>query len=262
MFMPDNRPNNLKHFVSHRVQYLEEVKKLQRGIVLVPNGSPTRLSLDEVINYIAAGGLVEPHQLAVGRMTRGRLLVILPENMDRDQAIRAIPQWVWDIGYTVEAWSQLADATIAVPRFKLWVDLIGVPLECMHEDEIAGAVAHFGTYLGTLEPEGSGELSIWSVVPAASDLALVAKIVSFMIGGLETVVTLRVRRWTYAPVYTALDLPQPPPKYKQPREDHRIPQVISSDIEALTMAFKRPRWFAEEEVIPMSLKALREVYRG
>jgi hypothetical protein len=144
-------------------------------------------------------------------MTRDRLLIILPEGTDRDKAIRAIPQWIWDQGYTIEAWTQLAYTMIFVPCFKLWVDFIGVPMECIHKDEIAGATGHFGTYLGTLESEGLGELSVWSAILATTDLALVPKTVSFMVGGLETVAEIRVRRWVCVSVYTALDLPQPLP---------------------------------------------------
>jgi hypothetical protein len=71
----------------------------------------------------------------------------------------------------------------------------------MHEENISKVISHFGTYLGTLEPEASRELSIWSTILATIDLTLVLKNVSFMAGEVETVASLQARRWVIGPVY-------------------------------------------------------------
>jgi hypothetical protein len=116
----------------------------------------------------------------------------------------------------VQAWSSLTDANINILRFKIWVDLVGFPIECMHEDEVVSVVSHFGTYLGTLEREGPRELCVWSEVLATTDLALVSKTESFMVGGLETIVEFWARLWISRSIYIATELPQSPLKYRSP----------------------------------------------
>jgi hypothetical protein len=83
---------------------------------------------------------------------------------------------------------------VVVPRFKIWIDIQEVPADCSNEEEIAKSFTHFGTYLGTIELEAPSDLSTWSLVLATTDLAAVPKTVSFMVGGIEMISTLRARR--------------------------------------------------------------------
>jgi hypothetical protein len=130
--MSDNRPDNLKHFVTHKEKHMTELQKPNHDIMLALGEKAGALSLDEVADCVAAGGLVTPPQL---------------EDANRDGVIRSIPLWIWEHGYTVQAWSSLTDANINILRFKIRVDLVGFPIECMHEDEVVSVVSHFGTYL-------------------------------------------------------------------------------------------------------------------
>jgi hypothetical protein len=71
----------------------------------------------------------------------------------------------------------------------------------MFEKEIKKAISHFGAYLGTLEPKVPWDLCVWSAVLVMTDVTLISHTMSFMVGGVEIVITLRVRRWASGLVY-------------------------------------------------------------
>jgi hypothetical protein len=83
MMMPNNRPDNIKHYVSRNANHMAELDRLKRGIVLTPGPNAGSLTHDEVAGCVAASGLVEHHQLAIGLLQGGRFLIILSEAGER-----------------------------------------------------------------------------------------------------------------------------------------------------------------------------------
>jgi hypothetical protein len=87
---------------------------------------------------------------------------------------------------------------------------------------------------------------VWSAVLATTDLALVSKMASFMVGGLETIVEFWARLWisrSSRSIYIATELPQSPLKYKSPTLCRPNYQEPTHDSDNAMVVFKHPRWF-------------------
>jgi Domain of unknown function (DUF4283) len=214
--MPENRRKSITCFIDRTDEYFKEVARLNRAVVLDVGEWDVDLTPDEVAAYAAKTNLVRPEELQIAIITMGRYLIILPEGLSTDTFIKAMPLHCWKIGLSYRPWSQLEDSTIIMTRFKVWIDLIGLPLNLWSEKVVRMAVSQMGVYLGTINPKRSADLSFWSVVVATPDLETIPEELKLVIGGLEYKVRVSVNKWVHTPLYTAADFPKQPLRYSPP----------------------------------------------
>jgi hypothetical protein len=88
-----------------------------------------KLTGEAVAKYVAESKLVKPNNLLVGTLTKDRYLVLLLTDTDRDGVARAISRRVWDLGLSLETYSPMEDVEVSIPFYKIWIDLVGIPIE-------------------------------------------------------------------------------------------------------------------------------------
>jgi hypothetical protein len=120
--------------------------------------------------------------------------MILPPGIEMDKVAKAIPRWVWDKGITLHSYSPLMDAGIAIPFFRVWLDLEGIPLELWKEGDVVRAVSRFGMYLGSLEPVMGGNYTTWSVFMAVEELERIPHAIEMKIVGMTFLVAVQPKR--------------------------------------------------------------------
>lgn len=209
------------------------------------------LSIDNVTQMACRTGLVHKEEIQISQLSGSRYLIILPEAMHPETFINATPQDLWDEGFSFQQWHPMEGASISIPAYKVLLRLVGLPPHLHREKHVRTAVARFGVFLGSVEPEDPASLASWLVAVGVDDLTLVPPQLVLHIGGAVHYVQTYAEAWHRAPIYTAEDMPKHPPIYKRPQP----PPSSSSSSETGTMK-------DDSELIPMSAQVLREMCRG
>lgn len=68
------------------------------------------------------------------------------------------------------------------------IDIIGAFLDLYREREIIRATSMFGVYLGKVEQSTPGDVAIWTMAIATTDLAIIPHTVAYRVGGRVEVV--------------------------------------------------------------------------
>lgn len=138
--MPENIPLQTYCFVDRDELYFREIERLSRGVVLHAENLEFQMPVDEVARYVVHTNLVKLEKIEVSAIDRSRFLIIFPEGLSQETFIRATPSVLWDHGITFQPWTPLTDTTITIPRFKVLLDFIGVPMHLWREREIVRSV--------------------------------------------------------------------------------------------------------------------------
>jgi hypothetical protein len=182
-------------------------------VLVLPPEDELDLTLDEVAGFTMSTGLVYLQEISVGRMARGNHIIILPVGLALEVLVRAIPQRVWDIGVRFKTWSLLDRATVAVPRFKVWVSIVDMPPELWNVTEAKNVAALFGTYLGTINLAYEGCIISWNMVVAVTDLVLIPDNATINIVGMDIWMCIVVIKWVHYKLYAAEDFLKPAISY-------------------------------------------------
>lgn len=127
--LPDDRPKKIVCFIERDDEYFTERAKLDNVVIMYNPALEVDLSIEEVAEYAATSGLVKANEISVGIMTRSRYAILLPMGIDPVQFIKSIPSRVWMDGFSFSLWCPLDDANVVIPRYKVMLDLIGIPLD-------------------------------------------------------------------------------------------------------------------------------------
>ncbi|KAF3327391.1 hypothetical protein FCM35_KLT07509 [Carex littledalei] len=214
--LPTDRPQKIICFIERDEQYYEELGKLDNAVVMYNPSLEVDLSIEQVAEYAASSGLVKASDISVGVMTRSRYVILLPICIDPAKFIRGIPSRVWEEGFSFSLWCPLDDAKVVIPRYKVMLDLVGIPLDLYKEQNVIRAISSIGTYLGTVAQVMEGDVACWTVVVATSSLSLIPHQVAYIIGGLEKLVDVVPKACVQGEVYKPCDLPQPKEVFNPP----------------------------------------------
>ncbi|KAF3332187.1 perakine reductase-like isoform X1 [Carex littledalei] len=108
------------------------------------------------------------------------------------------------------------NANVIVPRFKVLLDLVGVPVHIWDEKKIARMVSKFGLFLVTIAPEHATNFMAVRVAVAMDDLAKIPLSMGIVVGGLEHPVRIRTIAWKKGAIYEVADFPKAPPRLHRP----------------------------------------------
>lgn len=214
--LPDDRPQKIVCFIERDDQYYEEMGKLDNVVIMFNPSLEVDLTLDQVGQYAASSGLVKASDISVGIMTRSRYVILLPICINPTRFIRSIPSRVWDEGFPFSLWCPLENVKVVVPRYKVMLDLVDIPLDLYREKNIIRATSAIGTYLGTVNQIMEGDIACWTVVVSTSSLSLIPHQIAYRIGGLEKLVNVIPKACIQGEVYKPCDLPQPKKKFLPP----------------------------------------------
>lgn len=251
--MPEGRPVEVDCYVERDAQYYDEIAKLEGTVIMYKPDLEVDLEVEEVAKYAEKTGLVSAKAVSVGILTRSRYAILLPHGLAAETFIKAVPREVWEEGFSFTQWSLLDDAVVDNPQYKVLIDLIGIPPDLYREREVIRAVSSFGMFLGTVPQSTPGDIAVWTVAVATSDLAKVPHRVTYRVGGLKRVVEVVPRNWIHSPLFNREEIPRPQPKIRppQPEADEMVP-LPRSVLRELCMG-------RAVDTLPA---AMREVLRG
>lgn len=209
------------------------------------------LSTDNAAEFASRTKLVTKEELQISEMSGARFLIVLPEGLHPKTFINATPQELWDEGITFQPWTPLEDASISIPAYKVLLRLVGLPPHLFREKYVKQAVARFGVFLGSMEPENPSSVASWLVAVGVDDLSLIPPQMAVHIGGMVHYARVHAEAYRRAPIYSAEDLPKQPMIYRRPQQAPSSP--TSSD---------DTNYMDEQELIPCSSRVLREICRG
>lgn len=220
-YMPPNRPKKITSYLERDGEYYHEVSKLQNSIILYTASLNFQLGVDKVTEYAAETGLVNVKEVHIGKMSKARVVIFLPEGLAPETFIEATPQHLWDMGLSFQRWNQLEDGELHNPTYKVLMDIVGFPPPIYREKAIIRAVSRFGLYLGSVTQQHQGDIAEWTVVVGVKELEEVPDMASLVVGGIEYEAEVHVQMWSTGPVFKKEDMPKPPDKINGPK-----PKVI------------------------------------
>lgn len=170
--MPTDRPISLHCFLERDQEYFEELDRLQQAVVMYTSGYKWDLSVDNVVTLACRTNKVQKEEISVSQMCGSRFLIILPEGLHPDTFINTTPQDLWDEGITFQPWTPLEDASISIPTYKVLLKLVGLPSPLHRERYVKQAIARFGVFLSSVDPENPSSIASWLVAVGVDDLSL------------------------------------------------------------------------------------------
>lgn len=226
LILPEGRPEKVLCLIDRDDDFFIEVERLRKAVILKGD----QVGANDLIQMVVDTGLVREEKLRVARLSGGRVLVHLPNGLQVDTLITALPLESWEKGYDAQPWSEIRDAEVVLPRFKLIIDLEDFPVHMWKEEAAQRPVSCIGLYLGSIPLVDRSDYSHWRVAIATTDLGRVPDRVGFVIGGIEHISQVKVFNWEIGPVYSPSDFPEHPVKY--PRSVSATdwePEALSSD---------------------------------
>lgn len=247
--MPEGRPQTVHCFIDRDVEYFMELEALSRAVVVHNLGFQGDLSVENIADYSVKTGLVTKDDIQVSILPGPKYLIRLPSSVSVEAFIKATPYEAWDKGLSFQQWTPMEDVATVIPRFKILLDLVGVPVLLWRDTHIAKAVSQFGVYLGKLEQEEANSLESCMVAVGTDDLAKIPQTIAMYVGGMKFPVLVRPITWKRSVIYKAEDFPTLPAKFSRPpipTHTNSFHQVLHND----------------EEFIPMRKQVLVEMCKG
>jgi hypothetical protein len=96
---------------------------------------------------------------------------------------------------------------------------------------------------------------------AVEELERIPHAIEMKIAGIPFLVAVQPKRWLHGSIYTIADFPAGSVKYNAPAPQDQLARPSSREAEDI-IVIKRPRWFEEDDVVPMSLIILRQIFKG
>lgn len=214
--MPDDRIKKVTVFLERDEAFFREIDKLSTAVILNETKAGPLLDVHRVEQMAVDTGLVREEEIRVAQLPNERFLIQLPRGLAVDTFVKATPGYLWDEGFIFQHWSQMEGAQVLMPRFKVLIDLIGVPPHLWREDYIVSATAKLGLFLGTVAPEHASDYTAWRLAIATDDLRRIPPTMGMVVGGVEHPIEVKTIAWSRGPIYQASDFPVTPPVLPRP----------------------------------------------
>lgn len=254
--LPEGRPENITVFIDRDEAFFREVEVLNRAVVMHCADQALKIHAGQVLQIALDTKLVNEREVSVSEITGGRFLIHLPEGLAVETFVRALPEKLWEDGFAFQQWSLLDDATVRMPRFKVLLDLVGLPSHQWRDSSVINAVSKMGLFLGTVANERPTDLSALRVAIATDDLLTVSKHITLVVGGLEYTAEVRPVTWERGPIYSAGDFPVLPKRFT--RYQHPEPTYSEADSDSSS----GNTGLGDDELIPCSRRVLMEICQG
>lgn len=237
--LPQERPAKTYCYINRDEHHHQEIVRLENAVVLYAPDIEVDLTIDQVAEYAAMSGLVDLKDVSIGILNGSRYLIHLPHDIQPSRFISAIPDKVWELGFSFSQWSQ-AKTTICIPKYKALLDLVGVPVHLSNENDISKAVSSFGVYLGTLEQCTVGDLAYWTVAVAVTEIENIPYEIDFVYGGQAKPVEIRSKGWLPSPLYKLEELPRTSPAVsRQPEPEEALSETEEGSPRGETISLSR-----------------------
>ena len=256
--MPTNRPKKDTCFIERDATFFQEVSKLDHSVVIYGKGAILQMEVHEVVAIAEATGLVRKEELRVAKLSGERFLLNLPRGLAVETFVKKLPGWLWDEGFEFRQWSVLDDANVKMPRFKVLLDLIGVPMHLQRENYLAKVISKYGIYLGSVTSEHDSDCSTWRLALATDDLNRIPLSVDMVAGGLEYPVEVDTIHWEKGSLYQASDFPLAPQNISRPPQPPPPPATEEEVFHDIARS-KRP---GGDELIHCSKRVLFDLCKG
>lgn len=254
--MPDGRPETLMCFIERDTAFYREVEKLKHAVIIYGSHGLS-LTLSQAVEIAVNTGLVRPEEIRVASLARKRTLIHLPRGLKVDTFIRALPPALWDRGFSIQPWSQIEGTEIVMPRFKVLLDLVDLPIHLRRAEHVSKAVSGIGVYLGSVPLEQDTDCSYWRVAVATNDLGRVPQNLTLVVGGVKHNILVMPVTWKAGPIYTSADFPPPAMRYSKPLPPQPPRRMDQPDQEPPQ---RRPAHRNDEEdMVHCSRKVLMEI---
>lgn len=233
--LPDGRPKRLTIFVERDDEFFKEVDSLSNAVVLYAENQGLYIEVHQVVRMVMETKLVSKDEISVAQLTRERFLIHLPRGLAVETFVKALPANLWDQGFSFQQWSLLDDAEVKMPRFKVLLDLVGLPIHQWRDINVSKAVAQLGVYLGSVQPEHASDLSAFRVAIGTDDLMRIPDGLDVVVGGLTYPVEVVPVRWEKGPIYNTSDFPILPQRFAKPPTPPKESQdeLDHAEVEAL-----------------------------
>ncbi|KAF3338732.1 hypothetical protein FCM35_KLT17569 [Carex littledalei] len=201
--MPDGRPKEITVFVERDDAFFTEVDRLSNAVVMYCRHQALALEAHRVVRMAVDTKLLRPEEVRVAQLAGERFLIHLPRGLAVETSVRALPADLWDQGFTFQQWSILDEANVNMPRFKVLLDIVGLPPHLRRETTIINGIAQFGVYLGSVLPEHASDHTTWRVAVGTDDLNCIPESLKMVVGGLEYITQIVPVHWAQGPIYDA-----------------------------------------------------------
>lgn len=247
--MPEGRPQKVDCFIERDEEYFKELEALSKSVVVHNLRFQRDFSTENIAGYAVKTGLVTKEDIQVSALPGHKYLIRMPPSVSVEAFIKATPYEAWEEGLSFQQWTPLEEAATVIPRFKILLELIGVPVILWREQQIVKAVSQFGVFLGTVEPEEFGSLESWMVAVGTDDLAKIPHNIAMHVGGMQFPISVRPVTWKRSVLYKAEDFPTLPVKFSGPSKPVQTngSHVLGYDA---------------EEIIPLTKSTLMEICKG
>lgn len=214
--LPDGRPKEITVFIERDDEFFKEVDNLSHSVVMYCQNQGQRLEVHQVVSMAVDTKLVREEEVRVAELSGERFLIHLPKGLAVETFVHALPVELWEQGFTFQQWSLLDDANVKMPRFKILLDLVGIPPHLRKPQSVINAVSQLGVYLGSVQPEHATDQTSWRVAVGTDDLKRIPDSLKMVIGGLEYVAEVVPVTWEKGPIYNTSDFPILPQRFSRP----------------------------------------------
>lgn len=253
----EGRPKKVTVFIERDEAFFKEVDNLSHAVVMYCDKQALLMEVHDVVRIAVRTKLVRAKEVKVAKLSRERFLIHLPRGLAVETFVKALPAELWEGGFSFQQWSLLDDATVRMPRFKVLLDLEGIPMPLWKDASIINGISQLGLYLGTVQPEHASDKSFWRVAVAMEDIQQIPETLAFVAGGLEYPVSIKPVHWEKGPVYGTSDFPILPQRFVQPpatteEDPYELERILSKASKPAT----------DDDKIVCSRKVLMELCQG
>ncbi|KAF3341997.1 hypothetical protein FCM35_KLT00635 [Carex littledalei] len=162
--MPANRPKMVLSYLDRDEHHFEELAKLRKAVVVQVNMSLLLdISIEKIAEMAGKTELVMEREISVATIAEKRFVIFLPDSLVAKTFILAMPRECWDDGFSFQKWDQMEGTKVAVPNYKVRVELHGIPPYLYREKEVVKAVSQFGLYLRSVAQPDEADAAVWSL---------------------------------------------------------------------------------------------------
>lgn len=126
--LSEGRPKKLTVFMEIDEDFFKEIDNLSHAVVMYAKNQMLYIEAHQVVRMAVDTKLVREEEIQVAQLTGERFPIHLPKGLAVETFVKALPADLWEQGFSFQQWSLLDDASVKMPRFKVLLDLEGLPL--------------------------------------------------------------------------------------------------------------------------------------
>lgn len=255
MPIPTNRPEVIVSYVDRDEMHFHEVAKLRQAVVAELHQSVTfDISIDKIAEMAEETKTVATREISITKIMKNKFVIFLPEGLAADTFILATLPKHWEDGFYFQKWDQTEGATLRMPKYKVLLEMHGIPPHLYREKEVVKALSQVGMYLGTVAQADKEDASVWTAVVATKELEEVPYKVAMVAHGHEHPVVIKPIKWVRGDVYKEEEMPKKPRIFQKLEPIEPTQPLIRQEDDQGTCDDE-----GEHDYVHISIKALMEI---